>query len=70
MLDGGGGLDVASFAYAKQGVTVDLGEFGDGYATGEGQDALHAIWGAVGSAHDDVMFAGDRSAWLAGGAWR
>ena len=53
VLDGGGGLDVASFAYAKQGVTVDLGEFGDGYATGEGQDTLHAIWGAVGSAHDE-----------------
>ena len=56
LLDGQGGSDVASFAYAAAGVSVrleDVAGSGQGHAEGEGFDTLLDIEGAVGSAFSD-----------------
>jgi Ca2+-binding RTX toxin-like protein len=70
LLDGRGGSDVASFAYAERGVTVRLEDSpgsGHGHAGGEGRDTLIAIEGAVGSAHNDVLSGSAGANWLSGG---
>jgi Ca2+-binding RTX toxin-like protein len=71
LLDGRGGNDVASFAYAGLGVSVRLENgpgSGQGHATGEGTDTLIAIEGAVGSTHADVLSRSADANWLSGGA--
>ena len=71
LLDGRGGTDVASFAYASNGVLVQLEDepgSGQGHATGEGTDTLIAIEGAVGSTHADGLWGSVGANWLSGGA--
>ncbi len=63
-LVGGGGIDTASFAYAPNGVFVDLS---GGRATGEGNDSLHGIEDIAGSAHADMILGDDQANRLMGG---
>lgn len=53
--DGGDGTDVASFAYAQAPVVADIPEFGDGPATGEGQDVLTRMESLFGGPFGDVL---------------
>jgi Ca2+-binding RTX toxin-like protein len=62
-LDGGAGIDTASFSYAGNGVVVDLAL---GTASGEGDDVLIGIEDVVGSAHDDALHGNDASNFLSG----
>jgi len=71
LLDGQGGSDVASFAYAAAGVSVrleDVAGSGQGRAEGEGFDTLVDIEGAVGSAFSDRLAGTAGANWLSGGA--
>lgn len=51
-IDGRGGFDFAVFAQSPAAVLVDLL---DGIATGEGDDTLTSVEGAVGTAYDDTL---------------
>ncbi|MHA4866224.1 calcium-binding protein [Duganella sp. PWIR1] len=62
-IDGGGGIDYASYDFASHGVTVDLGAgtASDGEVDefeNMGTDTLINIEGVRGSAHDDLLMSG------------
>jgi Ca2+-binding RTX toxin-like protein len=62
-IDGGGGIDFASYDFASHGVTVDLGAgtASDGEVDefeNMGTDTLINIEGVRGSAHDDLLMSG------------
>jgi Ca2+-binding RTX toxin-like protein len=58
-LDGGNGVDTASYAESAKGVSVDLGEPGKTQDTGAGGDALTDIENLVGSPHADALTGDD-----------
>ncbi|MBQ0933105.1 beta strand repeat-containing protein [Ideonella alba] len=64
-LDGGAGLDTASFSNAASGVNVDMGA---GTAVGFGNDTLVNIEAVIGSAWADTLRGGDGADTLTGGA--
>jgi len=57
LIDGGGGMDIADFydASVAGGVTVDLRIAGVAQATGQGNDILIGIEGAIGTDYADVL---------------
>jgi Ca2+-binding RTX toxin-like protein len=61
---GGGGADTASYAGASGPVFVGLNS---GFATGAGEDELHDIENALGSAHDDQLLGSNGPNVLTGG---
>ncbi len=66
MIDGGEGVDTASYENASSGVDVDLS---DGTASGgDGNDTLSNIENVTGSAHDDVIGGSAGANALEGGA--
>ncbi|MEB8385649.1 calcium-binding protein [Rhodobacteraceae bacterium KMM 6894] len=70
-LEGGAGLDIANYANAAAGITVDLSiADGTGQTIGGGQgiDTLISIEGVIGSAHNDTIFGDDTNDSIDGGA--
>ncbi|MFD0917288.1 calcium-binding protein [Pseudahrensia aquimaris] len=60
IIDGGEGFDIASYADAKEGVTVDLNLQGDFQAVNSFSfDQLVSIEGVIGSAHNDMLIAAE-----------
>lgn len=66
LIDGRGGVDVASYASANQGVTVDLAVAGP-QQTGQGSDTLISIEGLVGSGYHDTLRGNDEDNVINGG---
>ena len=66
-LDGGNGIDTASYAESAQGVSVDLGEPGKSQDTGAGWDVLTDVENLVGSPHADALTGDDGANRIDGG---
>ena len=66
-LDGGIGVDTASYADSVTGVSVDLGEPGKTQDTGAGSDAITDVENLVGSAHADALTGDDGANNIDGG---
>lgn len=67
VLNGGAGVDSASYETAGSGVTVDLGIVGAQATGGSGTDTLVAIEGLIGSAYDDTLAGNTAANSLQGG---
>jgi Ca2+-binding RTX toxin-like protein len=66
-LDGGNGIDTASYAQSATGVSVDLGEPGKSQDTGAGWDVLTDVENLVGSPHPDALTGDDGANRIDGG---
>ena len=60
VINGGGGVDTASYRHSGEGVTINLvtGRGSGGQAQG---DRLTSIEGVIGSSHNDVLIVGNTS---------
>jgi Ca2+-binding RTX toxin-like protein len=68
VIDGGGGIDTASYAYATAGVTVRLNTTATQITGGSGSDALRNIENLTGSNYGDTLTGNGSSNVLTGGA--
>jgi Ca2+-binding RTX toxin-like protein len=66
-LDGGNGVDTASYAESAKGVSVDLGEPGKTQTTGAGDDVLTDVENLTGGPHADALTGDDGANRIDGG---